>query len=141
MRNYLDKTIDFLKDVEGFDNFPYVDTTGNLTIGYGRNLTDKGISMLEADFLLHNDVVDVLDFLRDFFDDFESYPDNVKVVLISMVFNLGESGFLSFKRFIEAIKNWDFKTASFELLNSKRALQVPNRVKKEKFLLDKVIDV
>ena len=37
-----------LKRHEGFRAFPYLDTVGKLTIGYGRNLSDVGISIEEA---------------------------------------------------------------------------------------------
>ncbi len=138
MRNYIDKVLDFLRDVEGLKLEPYVDTTGHLTIGYGRNLSSKGICQLEAEFMLQNDVKEILDFLRDYFEDFDRYPDEVKIVLISMVFNLGENGFLGFKKFIDCVKRRDWHCAAYELLHSKRALQVPSRVKKELDLLGKV---
>jgi lysozyme len=34
----------------------YRDTVGKLTIGYGRNLDDRGISEDEAGFMLDNDI-------------------------------------------------------------------------------------
>lgn len=38
-----------VKSDEGLSLKPYTDTRGKLTIGYGRNLTDVGISQAEAD--------------------------------------------------------------------------------------------
>jgi GH24 family phage-related lysozyme (muramidase) len=47
--------IDIIKQQEGCRLKPYTDTTGHITIGYGRNLTDCGISQDEADLMLAND--------------------------------------------------------------------------------------
>ena len=36
--------IDRIKSHEGLSLAPYTDSVGKLTIGYGRNLTDNGVS-------------------------------------------------------------------------------------------------
>ena len=41
---------------EGLRLKPYRDTVGKLTVGYGRNLDDRGISEDEAGFMLDNDI-------------------------------------------------------------------------------------
>lgn len=41
---------------EGFRSKPYTDSAGCLTIGYGRNLSDVGISEPEGRFLLGNNI-------------------------------------------------------------------------------------
>jgi lysozyme len=48
-------TADLIRD-EGLKLKPYTDTVGKLTIGIGRNLTDRGISRQEALVLARNDV-------------------------------------------------------------------------------------
>ncbi len=45
-----------LKTDEGFELKPYKDTQGKLTIGYGHNLTDNGISLSIAEQLLQDDI-------------------------------------------------------------------------------------
>jgi len=135
----IERVADFLKDVEGLELKPYNDKFGNLTIGYGRNLKDKGISKKEADILLYNDIEDSVKDLVEIFNDFFDLPSNIQIVLISMIFNLGRDGFLEFKKFIEAVKKRDYKKASFELLNSKRAFQIPLRVEKERSLIEDII--
>ena len=45
---------------EGRTSKPYRDTVGKLTIGVGRNLEDVGLRESEIDFLLAQDVRDVL---------------------------------------------------------------------------------
>ena len=41
---------------EGFRTKPYRCSAGKLTIGYGRNLDDKGITKAEAFMMLKNDI-------------------------------------------------------------------------------------
>jgi len=135
------KDIVFLKKVEGLKLKPYKDTKGKLTIGYGRNLDDVGITESEAKFMLMNDVHLIIKKLIDFFglDFWSSLPENVRVVLVSMVYNLGFDGFLGFKKFIEAIKHKNYQKAIYELQNSKRAKQLPSRTQKEVELLRGVL--
>ena len=129
---------DFLREVEGLKLKPYKDTQGILTIGYGRNLESRGINLTEAELMLNRDVNDVVADLVDIFPNFFSMPENLRIVLVSMMFNLGKDKFLSFKKFIDAVRRGNKQAMIFELLNSKRAKQLPNRVEKEKFLLLKI---
>ena len=41
-------------------HYPYVDSVGKWTLGYGRNIEDNGISDVEADYLLTNDIATTL---------------------------------------------------------------------------------
>ena len=129
---------DFLREVEGLKLKAYKDTKGIITIGYGRNLEDNGITITEAEMMLNRDVNEAVANLIDIFPNFYSFPENLRVVLVSMMFNLGKDGFLKFKKFIEAVKRGDKKAMVYELLNSKRAKQIPDRVEREKFLLMKI---
>jgi len=128
----------FLREVEGLKLNVYKDTKGILTIGYGRNLESRGINVTEAELMLDRDVNSVIADLIDIFPNFFNFPENLRVVLVSMMFNLGKSRFLTFKKFIDAVKRGDKKAMVYELLNSNRAKQLPNRVTKEKFLLLKI---
>jgi lysozyme len=51
------KEIDLLKKHEGLRLKPYRCSADKLTIGYGRNLDDVGISEEEAEMLLLNDLL------------------------------------------------------------------------------------
>ena len=55
--------------------------------------------------------------------------DARRSVLINMAFQLGVSGLMKFKRFIAAYRAGDFVTASKEMLDSRWAMQTPNRAK------------
>ena len=47
-----------IKAHEGLKLKPYRCSSGKLTIGYGRNLDDRGITVLEANELFENDIIE-----------------------------------------------------------------------------------
>lgn len=123
-----------LKLHEGFRSYPYRDTVGKTTIGYGRNLDDVGISEQEALFMLQNDMIKAGEALEKMKNegiitvDMDSSSQAERTyVLIEMVFNLGAAGFKKFKKFIAAINASDWEKASKEMLSSKWAEQVGKR--------------
>lgn len=120
--------IAWLKKHEGFNSHPYMDSVGKVTIGFGRNLDDVGISYDEAETLLLNDLQRAKDDLQGF-SWYPTLPHNVKDALINMMFNLGLTRFLTFKRMISALEDRDFTRAAIEALDSKWAIQVGNRAK------------
>lgn len=122
----METAIAWLKDHEGFRSKVYIDTVGKRTIGYGRNLDDKGVSEHEADLLLRNDVIDVVTELSDF-SFWSELTDNRQAVLIDMAVNLGMGGLVNFKNLIRALGNHDYETAAKEMLDSKWAQQLPSR--------------
>ena len=121
--------IDDLKRDEGFRNRPYECSAGRLTIGYGRNLTVKGISVEEAEILLDNDINDAEIGLKRALPYIE-LNNNQRRALVNMVFNLGYHGFIGFKRMLKAINERDFDRAADEILDSKYAEQVGDRAKR-----------
>ena len=123
-----------LKDVgelimkhEGFSNKPYICTAGRQTIGYGRNISDKGITEAEAKHLLVNDINECYQDLKNIFDRFKDLSENRQSALIDMRYNLGSGGFRKFKKMIAAIKENDFKKASEEMKASLWFYQVKRR--------------
>jgi lysozyme len=108
---------------------PYVDTVGKITIGVGRNLTDKGLSDSEIDYLLMNDIRECTDDLKTFlwWDDLDEVRRNV---LIDMRFNLGPSRFRQFRATLMAVGMGDYVTASDQMLKSKWAAQVKGRARR-----------
>ena len=112
---------------EGMRLKPYTDTVGVLTIGIGRNLSQVGISEDEALFLMRNDLTKLEDLLEGHFKFFNLLNAVRKMALVSMGFNLGFKGLLSFKKFLHALAEQDFENAAREMLESKWARQVGQR--------------
>jgi len=116
--------IEQLKRHEGFRSKPYLCTAGKLTIGYGRNLDDVGISKTEAEQLLKNDIQKCIEQLHARFPVVERL-DTVRFdCLINMCFNLGITRLSKFKKMWAALENNEYKRASEEMLDSKWARQV-----------------
>jgi lysozyme len=109
---------------EGFVSKPYEDTTGNITIGVGRNLDSVGLSRDEVLYLLNNDIERCDRELR---HNFKWYLTLCRVrqdAIINLCFNLGITKLLTFKKALAAMEQEDFELAAEEFLDSKWAKQV-----------------
>jgi len=112
---------------------------GKITIGVGRNIQDNGLTDDEVEYLLENDIKRSIKELKEIFDDFEDLPDEVKLVLIDMVFNLGKSRFLTFKKMISAVKEKNWRRMIEEMRNSRWCNQVGRRCEDNIELITKLI--
>lgn len=113
-----------LKRDEGLRLKPYKDSVGKLTIGYGRNLEDRGITQQEAEHLLENDMAEVILDLGFQFPWFLHLSDNRKRALANMRFNLGMEGLMAFQRMLKALAEEEWDKAADEALDSKWRYQV-----------------
>lgn len=118
-----------IKEHEGLRLKPYKCPAGRLTIGYGHNIEDNGLSKTACEYILIEDIEEAKRnlyaiFTRDFFD---SLSNNQKIALVDMMFNLGMSRFLTFKKFILAVKQRNFDRASVEIIHSKAYTQAKRR--------------
>jgi len=127
MKNLIEDVAKQIKIDEGFVSTPYECTAGKITIGYGRNIEDNGITREEAEILLSNDIKGTFCELETKFDWFLLMPDDKQAVLINMCFNLGLTRLLKFKKMLAALKVKDYKEASIQMLDSKWAEQVGER--------------
>jgi lysozyme len=125
----IDELLADLKRDEGLRLKPYYDTAipPRLTIGYGRNLDDVGISEEEAEFLLRNDVDRALDALDRAMPWWREQPAEVQRALANMAFNLGLTRLLGFRRMLAALKAGDREGAAREAMSSRWATQVGAR--------------
>lgn len=119
---------------EANKRFPYTDSVGKLTIGIGRNLTDKGVSQDEIMLMLHNDIQEVENELS-FYSWFNALDEVRKLVIMDMGFNLGVPRLLRFNNMINAIRIADFRVAADEMLDSKWAKQVGKRASRLAFMM------
>jgi lysozyme len=115
---------------EGTRLKPYRCTAGKLTIGVGRNLEDRGISLSEARILLANDLADVRNGLRNALPWVAQLDDVRQRVLIDMAFNLGIQGLLAFKRTLKAVRQGQYQQAAAMMLQSRWATQVGQRAQR-----------
>ena len=115
---------------EGLRLKPYKCTGDKWTIGVGRNLEAKGITEVEAMFMLDNDIKDAKAAARRLIRTFDRLSDDRKIVLVSMVFQMGKKGVSKFRNMIKAIEMQSFDIAAAEMLDSNWAKQTPNRAKR-----------
>jgi lysozyme len=116
-----------LVEHEKYVQFPYSDITGHLTIGIGRNLTDRGISNIEAFYLLDDDIAYFSGKLLQYLKCYSHLNEARQIAVVDMCFNLGIQGFLNFRETISALEVHDYDRAADEILNSKAAQQAPSR--------------
>jgi len=119
----LDKLRQELIRDEGLRLLPYTDTVGKLTIGVGRNLTDKGISNEEARLLLDSDIKEHLKLLDDNLEWWRIMSENRQRVLANLAFNMGNKLF-TFTNTLRAMKEGRISDAAEGLRNSLWAKQV-----------------
>lgn len=125
---------------EGKENIAYLCSEGYLSIAIGHNcitspvdgvtkvgdwVSDKVITKL-----FNKDMAIAELYARRVFPDFIKLSDNRKVVLVSMVFQMGGSGVSKFKNMLKALDNHNYGIASEEMLDSRWAKQTPSRAKR-----------
>jgi lysozyme len=121
---------------EGRKLTSYTDTRGNVTIGIGRNLKAKPITVMGAqvDQWFEDDVDDVVTDLSKF-QWFLSLDDARQSAIIDLAFNLGTQGLFAFAHMIAALTVQDWRQAHDELLKSTADHQEPNRIAEDAEIL------
>ncbi|MAL97162.1 MAG: lysozyme [Alteromonadaceae bacterium] len=111
---------------EGLRLHPYLDTVGKMTIGYGRNLDDNGISKAEAAMMLESDIQNVVADLE-YMPTYKSLNPIRQTVICNMAYNMGIPTLMTFRKMWAAIgvEKWD--VAAAEMMNSRWARQVGQR--------------
>lgn len=152
------KVIDKLEFEEGKRLNVYICPAGHLTIGIGTKLplTDEECELIseyrgvnftnhnpekiydkEAYILLKSRLHETLERLNDNAW-FRLSPENVRIVLIDMAYQLGYTGLTKFKKMIKAIEEKNFGIASDELMDSKYASDTPKRAVRNRDLMKKL---
>ena len=119
-----------LKRDEGLRLRAYKDAVGKVTVGYGRNLDDKGLSREEAEYLLANDINEVKIAVAQALPWCSSLDDARLGVLLNMAFNMGVPGLLQFKNTLALIKGGNYDAAADAMLDSHWAQQVGPRAQR-----------
>ena len=115
-----------LRQHEGWERFPYRDTVGKLTIGCGRNLTDRGLSDEEIAYLLNNDINECFRQLDASFPWFFGLDVVRQRVFVDLCF-MGIGALRGFARMLAAVERQDWDAAAAGLLDSTYAQQVGRR--------------
>ena len=125
----------FIKSSEGYKLNPYKDSKGNWTVGIGHYI--KPGEFIKTKYT-HSEIIELFDKdlsiaqkdARKLFRTFDNQPKDVKLVLVSLSFNLGYNRLSKFVRFRAAIDKRDYKTAANELKDSLWYKQIGLRGKK-----------
>ena len=122
-----DKVKEMLVRHEGVMCTLYQCSEGRWTIGVGRNLQDRGVTEEEAMYLLDNDIKRVMSQLDEYWTVWRSFPEKAQLCCVDMSFQMGIKGFMGFRRTRALMEMGMWLEASEELLDSKYAIQTPNR--------------
>jgi lysozyme len=123
-----DELIASVKKHEGLRLKPYKCPAGKLTIGYGRNLEDRGINEQEAVNMLINDLYESLVVAEKLVGPtFQNLAPARKDVVAEMVFQMGEAGVARFSMMLEAIRRGMWREAAKQMLLSRWHEQTPKR--------------
>jgi lysozyme len=122
--------VDELFRDEGFRAKPYRCTAGKLTIGIGRNIEDRGITVDEARYLLRGDIALVRSEMDKHIPWWRDLDPVRRRVLENMCFNLGWPKLAGFKNTLAAIKAHDWERAAVGMLASLWAQQVGARAQR-----------
>jgi lysozyme len=115
-----------VKKHEGFRQFPYKCTADKLTIGYGFNLDDVGLSETESEVLLNMRLNELHHKMLQH-EWYKIQNEARQGALLDMAYNLGITGLKKFRKMIRALSIGDFAEASVQALDSRWAVQVGMR--------------
>ncbi|MEC4589513.1 glycoside hydrolase family protein [Nitrospirillum amazonense] len=124
-----------LRRDEGVRLKPYTDTVGKLTIGVGRNLSDVGLSAVEVDALLANDIARVIAELDHALPWWRTLSEARQRALANMAFNMGVPTLLTFHTTLGHLQASRFDGAAESALASRWAGQVGARANRVAALL------
>ena len=117
---------DLMRD-EGFRERVYRCSAGKQTIGYGWFIDDLPLTRLSAQMILADQIDSATQELNNALPGWLHLPDNAKLGLSNMVFNLGLPRLLKFKKMLAALEAHDFDKAALEALDSKWSADVGSR--------------
>ena len=136
------KLIKLIECEEGWKPVPYYCSEDYPTVGYGFKIADKNAPLPE--FILPKSAGDA--WLNELLEElhtkimFEPWYNGMssarRAVIISMMYQMGYTGVLKFKKMIAAIYEGDYGTASDEMLDSRWAKQTPERANRHAMQLN-----
>ena len=137
-----------LKRDEGTKYEIYLDSKNRRTFGTGHLIKESDpeykkplhthVPKSRVEAVFESDLNAHIDECHRLINNFSSLPDEAKVVIGNMLFNLGRPKLSNFTKFIKAVKNADWDTAASEMENSNWYHQVGDRSKRLKNRIQKL---
>jgi len=126
---HLEQFIEDIKRHEGYRESVYMDTEGNLTCGWGHCLREGSkVPERVCEIFFEADIASAI---NDFYRIDKKLRDKLnhvrRRVICNMIFNMGLSGTLNFKKMWKAVRKKDWEEAATQLLDSSYAQQVGRR--------------
>ena len=135
----MQKLLDIIKEHEGFKSKPYTleyktsdgenVTETFKTIGYGFRMDYLEIDEEIAELILVRKIHEIEKNLDNKFEWYDDLPESVRDGVISIVYQLGLTSFMAFRKTIGFISEGKWEEAADEALDSRWAVQTPSRAK------------
>lgn len=135
--NALEKLKESLRMDEGIVTSVYLDHLGYKTFGIGHLITNADpehklnvgakVPIKRVEEVFEKDLSIVLADCKILYPEFETYPEEIQIVLGNMCFNMGRKKLSKFVKMNNFIRLRDWKGMTREMKNSLWAKQVPNR--------------
>jgi lysozyme len=118
----------------------YLDHLGKKTVGIG-HLCQEGdpefwksigteVAQDRVDELFGKDIAWTMADCRDIVPKFDDMPREVRLILANMIFNMGRSRIIGFRKMLAAVDERDWSVAADEMHDSKWRRQVPARAER-----------
>ena len=136
----IDKLKKEIEADEGVKHIIYLDHLGYPTVGCGHLIQpddeeygkEVGSTITEArcSALFASDIDGVLADCGRLYATFSDLPEEVKLIIANMMFNMGLTRLTKFKKMKAAVEKGDFEEAANQMHDSKWRKQVPNRAER-----------
>ena len=137
METFTDRLREELKIDEGCKYEVYLDHLGLPTFGIGHLITERDpeyqkevgtmVDEIRVNEVFEQDIHVTIGECRKLFDDWDNLPEEVRLIIANMMFNMGRPRLSKFKKMIQAIKDSDWLEAANQMKDSRWYKQVTNR--------------
>lgn len=131
----MDDTEKYIAAEEGYRQFPYRCTAGKLTIGYGFNLDDTGLSEAESAAILHMRIDELRTILAKRLPWFSALNEARQAALLSMAYQMGLAGLLKWQRTLGHLASGDYESAATEMVKSRWYTQTRDRARRTAYMV------
>ena len=137
METFTDRLREELKIDEGCKYEVYLDHLGLPTFGIGHLITEKDpehqmgigtpIDEIRVNEAFEQDVYVTIGECKKLIDDWDKLPEEVRLIIANMMFNMGRPRLSKFKKMIQAIHDGNWLEAGYQMKDSIWYEQVTNR--------------